>query len=111
MKLWVKLREMKARGFHFRRQAPIGRYIVAFVCFAQSLVIEVDGGQHNLAAGIKSDIGRDAFLKSQGFRILRFWNSDLDRNIGGVAETVSDILNNPHPDRLSPIDPPHKGEG
>lgn len=107
----MRLRELKAQGFRFRRQAPIGRYIVDFVCFGQSLVVEVDGGQHGFAAGVNDDTRRDSFLKSEGFRVLRFWNSDVDRNITGVVETIVGMLNVPHPDRLPPVDPPHKGEG
>jgi very-short-patch-repair endonuclease len=61
-KLWIKLRGLKEFGFHFRKQAPIGHYIVDFASFKQRLVIEVDGGQHGMAAGLQSDIKRDAFL-------------------------------------------------
>ena len=66
VKLWVKLRELKPLGFHFRRQAPIGPYIVDFVSFQSRLVIEADGGQHGTDEGAQSDQARDAFLKSQG---------------------------------------------
>src|SRR5258707_13855331 len=72
VKLWVKLREMKALGFHFRRQAPIGPYIVDFVSFRDRLVIEADGGQHGVPDGARSDRDRDTFLQSQGFNVLRF---------------------------------------
>jgi very-short-patch-repair endonuclease len=87
-KLWVKLRGLKELGFHFRKQAPIGSYIVDFASFGQRLVIDVDGGQHGLDAGLRSDLNRDAFLQWRGFRVLRFWNSDVDRNSGGVVETI-----------------------
>ena len=72
----MKLRELKPLGFHFRRQAPIGRYIVDFVSFRSQLVIEADGGQHGMPEGVRSDEARDTFLLLQGFRVLRFWNSD-----------------------------------
>ena len=72
VKLWVRLRELKPLGFHFRRQAPIGYCIVDFASFGARIVIEVDGGQHGMDEGIRSDRERDAFLRSQGFRVLRF---------------------------------------
>jgi very-short-patch-repair endonuclease len=86
--LWNRLRGLKPLGFHFRRQAPIGPYIVDFACFRHRIVIEADGGQHGHALGIKQDRERDAFLSVQGFRVLRFWNSDIDRNLEGVMETI-----------------------
>ena len=88
VKLWVKLRELKSVGFRFRRQAPIGPYIVDFVSFKSRLVIEADGGQHNMPEGIQSDHARDGFLRSQGFQVLRFWNSDIDANLEGVMENI-----------------------
>jgi very-short-patch-repair endonuclease len=109
VKLWVKLRELKSTGSHFRRQAPIGPYIVDFVSFKWRVVIEVDGGQHGLQAGQQADEERDAFLRSQGFKILRFWNSDVDRNLDGVIETIRDAVTSPTPALRA--DPPHKGEG
>lgn len=87
VKLWVKLRELKTVGFHFRRQAPIGPYIVD-----SRLVIEADGGQHAMPENEQSDRARDAFLQSQGFTVLRFWNSDIDANLAGVMERVLTTL-------------------
>ena len=92
VKLWVRLRELKTLGFHFRRQAPIGRHIVDFVSFRSQLVIEADGGQHGVADGVRSDQARDAFLQSQGFTVLRFWNSDIDANLEGVMESILGAL-------------------
>ena len=109
VKVWVKLRELKKPGFHFRRQAPIGRHIVDFASFSARIVIEVDGGQPNLKDGIELDRQRDAFLQSQGFRVLRFWNSDVDQNLDGVLEAVLDAVRTPTPALRA--DPPHKGEG
>jgi len=106
VKLWVRLRELKPLGFHFRRQAPIGPYIVDFVSFRSQLVIEVDGGQHATPAGLEVDRTRDAFLLSQGLRVRRFWNSDIDQNLDGVMESV--LLESPTPALRA--DPPHKGE-
>ena len=92
VKLWVKLRELKQLGFHFRRQAPIGPYIVDFVSFKSRLVVEADGGQHGMPDGVQSDRSRDGFLHSQGFQVLRFWNSDIDANLKGVMETIFSAL-------------------
>src|SRR3954447_15280679 len=102
---------VKALGFHFRRQAPIGRYVVDFVSFRSRLVIEADGGQHGSLLGAQRDQVRDAFLLSQGFRVLRFWNSDIDDNLAGVMESVLNALNRPPPDWPAASHPPHKGEG
>jgi very-short-patch-repair endonuclease len=111
VKLWVKLRELKQLGFHFRRQAPVGPYIVDFISFGCKLVIEADGGQHGMPDGARSDQTRDAFLQSQGFRALRFWNSDIDANLAGVMENILSALRHPPPDRPSAGHPPHEGEG
>src|SRR6266550_589289 len=101
VKLWVKLREMKAHGFHFRRQAPVGPYVVDFVSFRSKLVVEVDGGQHGMPEGVRSDQLRDATLQSQGFAVRRFWNSDIDANLAGVMESILSALRDPPPDRPS----------
>ena len=109
VKLWVKLRELKPLGFHFRRQAPIGRYIVDFVSFGSRIVVEVDGGQHNLPEGAASDQQRDAFLRSEGFNVLRYWNSDVDENLEGVMESILSALKAPTPALRA--DPPHASRG
>ena len=82
--LWRHLRAGQL-GAKFRRQMPIGSYFADFVCIAARLVVEVDGGQHNSAA---SDMRRDAFLRQQGYRVLRFWNSDVHGNLEGVLVTI-----------------------
>ena len=66
--------------------------IVDFVSFGSKLVVEADAGQHGTADGVRADQVRDAFLQSQGFRILRFWNSDIDANLEGVMESIMDAL-------------------
>ena len=111
VKLWVKLRELKGLGYHFRRQAPLGPYIVDFICFGSSLIVEADGGQHGLPDGAERDRIRDAFLRSEGFQVLRFWNSDIDQNLDGVMEVIFAVLKTPTPASLRSADPPHKGEG
>ena len=94
-KLWMKLRELKPLGFHFRRQAPIRHVIVDFVSFRDLIVIEVDGGQHNVDDAAHSDGVRDAFLKGEGFRVLRFWNHEVDRELEAVMEVVVRALGGP----------------
>jgi very-short-patch-repair endonuclease len=99
VKPWVHLRSWRSRGFHFRRQSPRQGYIVDFVCMKHRLVIEVDGGQHNFDEHHVRDVRRDAKLTSEGFRTLRFWNSDIDRNLDGVLESIDAVLTegSPHP--------------
>ncbi len=103
-KLWAKLREVNhILDTNFRKQAPIGRYIVDFVDLGRKLVIEVDGGQH----GGPDDIARDRWFAEQGFIVMRFWNSEVDANLEGVMQMVIDALEAGPP----PPAPPHEGEG
>jgi adenine-specific DNA-methyltransferase len=83
--MWSALRDRRLSWCKFRRQHPIGDFIVDFACTEHGLVIEIDGGQHadNLA-----DAGRAAWLKSQGWTVIRFWNSDVLGNTNGVVETI-----------------------
>ncbi len=83
--LWKHLRAKQLEGIKFRRQQPIGRYIVAFVCFGRRIIIEVDGGQHSEEG---KDKARDAWLKMQGFKVFRFWNNEVLTNIQGVLEVI-----------------------
>jgi very-short-patch-repair endonuclease len=86
--LWRRLRRGTLGG-KFRRQAPVGQYIVDFACLEARLVVEVDGGQH---AESRGDDERDRWLASQGFRVLRFWNNDVLGNIRGVLEVIAEAL-------------------
>jgi adenine-specific DNA-methyltransferase len=88
--LWRRLRDRQLAGAKFRRQHPIGPYIVDFLCLEQRLVIELDGGQH--ARRSRQDARRDQWLESRGYRILRFWNSDAMRNVEGVLHRISEVL-------------------
>jgi very-short-patch-repair endonuclease len=100
-KLWWNLRRLPLDRSHFRRQATIGPYFADFTCHERRLIIEVDGGQHNQPDHVISDAERSAYLRSQGYRILRFWNNDVLTNIEGVLETISATLHEgeaaPHP--------------
>jgi very-short-patch-repair endonuclease len=104
-KLWWHLRyRLTTPNTHFRRQVRLGRYIVDFASHALKIVIEIDGGQH--AEQIGRDTLRTRYLESQGYRVLRFWNNEVLKNIDGVLEAIqSAILATPTPT------PPHKGEG
>jgi very-short-patch-repair endonuclease len=102
-KLWRLLRAHRFQGFKFRRQQPIGPYIVDFICFETKLIIELDGSQH--AERKQYDQSRDAWLMSEGFRVLRIWNNELLENEEGVLEKILSVLT------LSPGPSPLKGEG
>ena len=83
---WNILRNRQVYGCKFRRQAPIGRYIVDFVCFENGLVIEVDGGQHIEPADY--DAVRSAWLEYEGFRVIRFWNNQVLQETDAVREAI-----------------------
>ena len=87
--IWRLLRDRRIEGWRFRRQEPIGRYIVYFICFEVRLIIEVDGGQHFES---KADEERDAYLRSQGFRVLRLWNTDVLARRDGVYRAIMTAL-------------------
>jgi len=90
--LWCYLRGKQLEGAKFRRQQPIGEYIVDFVSFSRKLVVEVDGGQHTQPREQLRDRRRDAWLQEQGFTVLRFWNNDVLKNVEGVIEAVRNNL-------------------
>jgi very-short-patch-repair endonuclease len=69
-KLWRELRNLKREGFHFRRQAPIGRYVADFACHSAKLVVEVDGSQHNEDGGLEADAHRTTWLETRGYRVV-----------------------------------------
>ena len=89
-KLWGALRSHQLQDVHFRRQYVIGSYIVDFCAPERKLVIEVDGGQHLDAQ--EYDAGRTVFLRSQGFRVLRFWNDEVLRDLDAVLEVILECL-------------------
>jgi very-short-patch-repair endonuclease len=95
-KLWLKSREMQVDGIKFRRQHPLGNYIVVFACIKKKLIIEVDGGHHNESRARTHDIDRSAWLEKQGFLVLRFWDKDVLLNIDGVMSQVLQTLADAH---------------
>jgi very-short-patch-repair endonuclease len=91
LRLWFRVRAGKL-GVRFRRQEPIGRYIVDFVCRSRRLIVEVDGSQHLESA---QDRQRDTWLRAQGYEVLRFWNSDVLLHTDNVIETIVAALTPP----------------
>ncbi len=105
-RLWYHLRAHRFMGLKFKRQKPMGRYIVDFVCMEQMLIIELDGGQHS--EQVEYDQQRDAWLRSQGYTVLRFWNNAVMQELDGVLEQIRlMIILEPSP--LAPL--PRAGEG
>ena len=98
--IWAALRGARLQGFKFKRQQPIGTYIVDFVCFECELVVEIDGGQH--ADDVSADQLRSKWLQSQGFRVLRFWNNEVIERKNDVLESIIRALREyPSPQPLS----------
>ena len=86
--LWQMLRNHKFYGLEFRRQYPISDYIVDFICREKKIIIELDGGQHNEPNEIISDTKRTDILNSLGYKVIRFWNNEVDNNIEGVMAKI-----------------------
>ena len=85
--LWQKLRNRQLEGYKFKRQVPIGHYIVDFLCVSANLIVELDGGQH--AEQQAYDDKRTALLTSKGFTVVRFWNNEVLENIDGVLMALT----------------------
>jgi len=100
--LWARIRGRQLQGFRFRRQHPIGRYIVDFICLELQLIIELDGGQHMDQQ--QYDVRRSQWLQNNGFKIVRFWNNDVTGDIDSVLQAIYLCL---PPSQPSPL----KGEG
>ena len=102
-RLWYHLRAHRFMELKFKRQKPMGCYIVDFVCVEYRLIIEIDGGQHAEQAGY--DLQRDAWLRSQGYTVLRFWNHEVMQQLEGVLEQIRSTI------ALSPGPSPTSGRG
>jgi len=109
-RLWQILRAKRLAGYKFKRQLVIDHYIADFVCPQHRLIVEADGGQHLES---KYDERRDAYLKGQGFRILRIWNTDIFTNEEGVCDAILAALTAPLPAAAgaASVPPPQRGEG
>jgi very-short-patch-repair endonuclease len=101
--LWMRLRGNQLGGHYFRRQVPMGAYIVDFVCVKAHLIVEVDGSQH--LKDVKYDEQRTAWLQSRGHRVLRFWDNDVLQRQDGVLESIRIALEE------APTLPSPKGAG
>jgi very-short-patch-repair endonuclease len=86
--LWRALKEIPLEGTHFRRQVPIGPYVVDFFCPAKRLILELDGGHHNTDEQAQRDRERQAWLEKEGYRVVRFWNSEISGDLHAVLERV-----------------------
>ncbi|MDX2073957.1 MAG: DUF559 domain-containing protein [Alphaproteobacteria bacterium] len=108
--LWSRLNR-KQLGVKFRRQQPIGSYIVDFFCSEKRLIIELDGAQHKLQQS--HDCKRTAILEAEEYRVIRFWNNDVFIAMDAVLEKISDFLKTPHASAftcgLSSAAPPQGG--
>jgi len=98
-RIWYRIRN-KQLGAKFRRQQPVGKYVVDSICFEKKLIIEVDGGEH-----FESDRDeiRDEWVQNQGYKVLRFWNNDVLKNTDGVIHMLIEEIT------PSPLSPPFKG--
>jgi very-short-patch-repair endonuclease len=89
-RLWLRLRARAVQGLKFRRQVPIGPFIVDFFCAERRLVVEIDGSQHFAEAAIAADARRTAWLEARGFRVLRLTNPDVMNNVEAVYRAIAD---------------------
>ena len=103
-RLWYHIRAHRFMGLKFRRQKPIGDYIVDFVCHECRLIIELEGGQHQEM--VQEDEKRDAWLRGRGFTVLRFWDNDVLVETEAVLEKIRLAVHS-----LSPTPLPQAGEG
>jgi adenine-specific DNA-methyltransferase len=104
-RLWQALRLRQMAGYKFHRQCPLGPFIADFACIEAKLVVEVDGGQH--AEHVVNDQARSAWLETNGFVVLRFWNDDVLLRMDDVLESIFSTLRQ----CTHPNPPPQAGEG
>lgn len=90
--LWKKLRAKRFHGFKFRRQVPLGPYIVDFLCTEKKLIIEIDGDSHYESGAKMHDAERETYLRAQGFDVLRFGNRQTCESIDGVLTALGRVL-------------------
>jgi very-short-patch-repair endonuclease len=106
VRFWRAIHPIR-QTWHFRKQAPIGRYVVDFVCHGARLIVEIDGDSHYTESGIARDAVRTAFLESEGYRLLRFTNLEVMENDEAVYMAVSQALDASGPTPSRP--PPSRG--
>jgi very-short-patch-repair endonuclease len=98
-KLWLRLREIKKLGYHFRRQVPFRSYILDFAEHTRRIVIELDGGQHTSPQNAARDTQRDRLLESEGYLVLRWPNHDITGNLDRMIEHLMVVLQERSPTR------------
>src|SRR5438552_11397847 len=101
-RLWLRLRDHGLFGLKFRRQVSLGPFVADFVCADRGIIVELDGGQHS--ATEDADRRRTAWLESRGWRVIRFWNNEVNENIDGVLQVIASACG-------IDVDGPHLGEG
>jgi very-short-patch-repair endonuclease len=94
VKLWSRLRAHRLEGVHFRNQHAIGNYVVDFCAPRKKLVIELDGSQH--LEQVEYDAERTRYLESKGYRVIRFWNNDVMKNIEHVIRAIIEAMGIDH---------------
>ena len=94
-RLWNLLKNRQFHNLKFKRQQPIGDYIVDFISKEAKVIIEIDGGQHNEQENIEYDKTRTEFLNGLGYKVIRFWNNEIYENIDGVLLRLNKEIN-PH---------------
>ena len=107
--LWAKIRNRQLESWKFRRQLPVGYYIVDFACSELRLIIEIDGGQH--AEQVLYDLRRTRFLQAKGYQVIRFWNNEVLENIEGVLEALTLTLSQRERELSNPLSPRGEGRG
>ena len=113
-RLWRLIHPFRTGGYHFRKQEQIGPYYVDFACHRARLVIEVDGDTHFTDVGLEADAFRDAFLRHEGYTVLRFTNTEVMGNGDGVYTVIASALDKTAPRlraRRPPPGLPHEGGG
>ncbi len=96
-RLWALLRRKQLDGFRFRRQHPVGPYVIDFFCFGSKLAVELDGWQHGEAEARAYDARRTRWLQAQGIEVIRFWNEDVFDAPDAVVYAIYRALTGPRP--------------
>ena len=94
IKIWRVLRSRRFEGLKFRRQCPLGKYIVDFICIEKKLIIEIDGGQHNDHQQQVYDEKRTMYFNNLGYRVFRFWNYEVSHQFDAVMDKIFDYMQN-----------------
>jgi len=91
--IWQRIRRKQLKDLQFYRQKPVGEYIVDFYCPKEKLILEIDGGQHYEAGNIEADRARTKYFEKSGFKVLRFTNIDVLKNLDGVLNKIYEEVN------------------